>query len=623
MEHSIKTTGEPNRNDMFSPITQTINQSKHPIEIPKNDTSSWAKFDIDLGTVVERSSIHSEGRASPWSAESKENDLSPACKDKRKHRKMKRHKQNVWHEDEESEEGWDPRPEHSSWSPSWRENGWSDGDSMYDDIPPYVEREYNSPRRGRRRRISPWNSRDQSPWEEDDRDVCEEQWENPRWQDEPRQRPKHRGPSWEDERRRHYEESRKPRKPMIWPSEMDRKSSRESLTWEDEERYSKRNYGDRRRRKWDDDFHNRNRWREREWSEGGMKMNNRYYKERSHDLHWDIEYSDHADDESSRWPQRPRSCERGRRQFSLPYSAETDFNERSSERRYMRNRDGHCGDVDYRRKAHSHQSQKPRRKHSQNSPFEDDFIPEFSKEMCSPGGSDAFESDMKQGAVPFESNVKQFDKSKQCEISQTSIHSSEYNRETAKMCRSYQQSPFEDDFTQPEARRCSGRSVSSELSDQKGSDDVFFPTSNESVKLPRSETIRRPKSATQTDTNIRMKVSKPLHSGDHSNSSDVTKEFSQTDCDQVDIKNAQHVNDKKHGNNEFKLHGSIKRSDSSSSLRKSESVNIFARNNDPFDDDFFCEENTKLNRGRDKLSRNIISDTKWNESFDAFRFEDK
>ncbi|XP_014287572.1 protein disabled isoform X1 [Halyomorpha halys] len=630
IDHNIKTTGESNGNEIFSPVVAAMNESKHSVEIPKNDTSSWAKFDVDLGTVGEsRSSIHSEGRASPWSTESKDNDLSPACRDKRKHRKMKRHKQNIWHEDEESEEGWDPRPEHSSWSPSWRENGWSDGDSMYDDTPPYVEREYHSPRRGRRRRVSPWNSRDQSPWEEDDRDICDEQWENSRWQDEPRQRPKHRGPSWEDERRRHYEESRKPRKQMIWLNEVDRKSSRESLTWEDEERYSKRNYGDRRRRKYDDDFHNRNRWREREWSEGGMKVSNRYYKERSHDPHWDLEYSDHADDEISRWPQRPRSCERGRRQFSLHHPAETDFNERSSERRYMRNRDVHCGDTDYRRKAHSHQTQKQRRKHSQNSPFEDDFSSQFgfSKEMSSPGGSDAFELDIKQNAVPFEGNVKQFiDQSKQTEFSQfntPTTHSSEYNKETAKVCRSYQQSPFEDDFTPPEARRCSGRSASSELSDQRGSDDVFFPNSNENIKQSRSDTIRRPISATQPEINVRIMASKPISTGDQSNSCDVAREFIQTDCDQIDINNVQHINERKQVGNEFKLQGSIKRSDSCSSLRKSESVNIFARNNDPFDDDFFCEESTKNNRSRDKLSRNIISDTKWNESFDTFSFEDK
>lgn len=66
--------------------------------------------------------------------------------------------------------------------------------------------------------------------------------------------------------------------------------------------------------------------------------------------------------------------------------------------------------------------------------------------------------------------------------------------------------------------------------------------------------------------------------------------------------------------------GHLQRSDSSSSLRKSESVNIFARNNDPFDDDFFCEESSS-HKSKEKFSKSNSNESKWAESFSAFSFD--
>ncbi|XP_024083158.1 protein disabled isoform X2 [Cimex lectularius] len=583
--------------------------------------SSWAKFDSNNMPLESASSIHSEGHISPWSTESKDNDLSPACRDKRKHRKVRRHKQNQWQEDEESEEGWDGRVEHSSWSPSWRENGWSDGDSLYNETHGYIEHDYPSPRRGRRRRMSPWNSREQSPWEEDDRDLSEDQWEGSRWQDDVCQRPKHRGQSWEDERRRHYEEPRKPRNVKMW--------SNEPHAWEDDERYQKRNYIDRRRRKWDEDVHNRNRnWRERDWAEAGMKMSNRYCKERSHDSHWDSEYGEH-DDESSHWNQRPRSCDRGRRQFSGHHSSDSDF----PDRRYMRSREGHCSDLDYRRKAQTLQRQKQRRKHSQNSPFEDDFSSQFSFSKESPGGPDAFDPEIKTSPVPFETHKKPgfTDSSRVKDFSQypshSNIHSQPEYRDSSgnKISRSYQQSPFEDDFTSPDNRRCSGRSASSDLSDPRGSDEIF-PGHPELPKPSRSDVAKRPKSANQAESltrNTKSFKSVPPQLDSHK-VPHQTKTVTHPECEMSDVNIAQCMTDKKGNNSDCKGRiSNLKRSDSSSSLRKSESVNIFARNNDPFDDDFFCEENTTLHRNKDKLSKTLGHESKWADSFNAFSFDEE
>jgi hypothetical protein len=79
----------------------------------------------------------------------------------------------------------------------------------------------------------------------------------------------------------------------------------------------------------------------------------------------------------------------------------------------------------------------------------------------------------------------------------------------------------------------------------------------------------------------------------------------------------------------------LMRVDSSSSLRKSESVNIFARESDPFDDDFFSSEVTMTtmprpgaessNRAADKSNSNNNSNEHfmWTKAFDAFNFEEE
>jgi len=96
------------------------------------------------------------------------------------------------------------------------------------------------------------------------------------------------------------------------------------------------------------------------------------------------------------------------------------------------------------------------------------------------------------------------------------------------------------------------------------------------------------------------------------------------------------------GNKVEKLQSTMKvrmsnlmRVDSSSSLRKSESVNIFARENDPFDDDFFSSEMMistiphpgadLSNRMSDKPNSNNNSNEhyKWTKAFDSFNFEEE
>jgi hypothetical protein len=79
----------------------------------------------------------------------------------------------------------------------------------------------------------------------------------------------------------------------------------------------------------------------------------------------------------------------------------------------------------------------------------------------------------------------------------------------------------------------------------------------------------------------------------------------------------------------------LMRVDSSSSLRKSESVNIFGRESDPFDDDFFSSDAAVAtlprygadlaNRVPDKpnSNNNPSEHLKWTKAFDSFNFEEE
>lgn len=592
--------------------------------------NAWAKFENNAADPEKSQETPNEGHVSPWSADSKENDLSPTIQEKKKYCRPRRR---LVRDEDENDEHWNMRMEPRSWSPSWRENGWSDGDSLCDEVPPYV-RDYHCDWRGCRRRVSPWNSRDQSPWDEDERELTEDQWDDCRWQGESRQRQRYKGPSWEDERRRHYEEVRKSRKQMAWSSDLDRKSSRESLTWDDDDRYSKRSYVERRHRKWDDEVQGRHRrWRDRERVEPGKKMSVRYYRDRSHDHQWDDDYIEQSEVEQTHWPQRPRSCDRNRRQYG--HHSSDDF----SERRYPRtmNRDEYSTDIDYRRRAQTLQLQKSRRKHNvTSSPFEDDFNTHFgySNEINFAGSSsDLFEGDIKPPSMSMDSRKKyQFSEcSKQKDYSQFgsphtpgSVHSRDDEISLKSSNRCCQQSPFEDDFTSPETRRCSGRSVSSDLSDPKSGDDVFYAEPKEPYKMKCDNRRTRVSNKSDPGTSSAWPSNKPVTpNSEYAQTDNCRKKNNITDREDPSEYSAPYGLEKKVNVSDYKpMLPSLKRSDSGSSLKKSESINIFARNRDPFDDDFFCESSSKSS-GIEKGKSNFVDPVKWNDAFNSFNFADE
>uniref|UniRef100_A0A1B6CRJ7 PID domain-containing protein n=2 Tax=Clastoptera arizonana TaxID=38151 RepID=A0A1B6CRJ7_9HEMI len=597
------------------------NTTERNTELKENDVDgdSWARFET---CIVETESIHSEGNTSPWSVDSKEKN-SPGWRDQpeRKPRKNKRYKpHSEWLEDDESEERWSHRHSQNSSreSPAWRENGWSDGDSMYDEAPPYDpihHTPYHNQRRGRRRRkISPWRktSRDPSPWEEDDRELSEDQWEGKRWDDSWHGRTKHRGSSWDEERRR--DESRK-RRSSPWSTEGDRRSSRESLAWEDDERYQRRNYRDRRRRRWEEQqSYSRN----REWREQGRR-NHQYYRDRSHESPWDDEFSEQGDEESPRCQTRKQVWARRRvnedenfdRRYKRPSSREEQLSP----------------DTDHHWSARKSQTLQPRKnncykKPSQSSPFEDDFTSHsFSYSIDrSPGTGSDVPSEKSGKAVQNKVQTSPDVFKKKDSFNETVGPSSlDVSKELNPRCGQHQYL-FEDDFTPPNTRRCSGRSMSSDISEKQGrrdeelkvSDEVFVNEVNFSDKFIRSRIKENMIELNMAKRKIR-----------NNSSCDVALGKSKGEIETVEENVSKRYNDRRPVGPDLKSRiSNLRRTDSSSSLRKSESVNIFAYNSDPFDDDFFSSDiNTLPRNSKEDKSKATSDPFKWTEAFSAFNFD--
>lgn len=627
---------------------------------PNSLGEGWAKFENCPVEVEKSGSIHSEGNVSPWSIDSKDaskEPYSPAWRDQpeRKSCKGRRHKPPEWQEDDESEEGWGTHRSRTSWEePPWRENGWSDGDSLYDETPPYDYKhhpQYHNQRRGRRRKVSPWRktSRDPSPWDEDDRDLSEDQWENKRWEESSWQaRPKHRGPSWEEERKREdlrrddlrrdetrrsdsrrdeprREESRRDdsrrddsrrddsrkRRPSPWGTEGDRRSSRESLAWEDDERYSRRNYRDRRRRRWEDPNYSRRDWREREQ---GRRNYSQYYRDRSHESPWEDEFSEQGDEDSPRCQTRKQVWNRPRNSEDEQYDQR--YNRPSSrEEQNIAEIDAHWARKSQTLQTRSRSNRSKKR--SQNSPFEDDFSSQnfvFPSEKSPGAGSDLSDYGTKTVQSKPQSSPDEVLKRKDGFGESVDFSPQDSKGLTPRS----QQSPFEDDFTPPETRR-NGRKHSSEssekrvhLEDRKSSDDVFLGDSFSS-DVGRTRSSKLDKNI--TEHSISKKLGKAIHSDQ---SLGKFKTESESLSEELASKRS---SDKRQGSEIKPRNSNVRRNDLNSI--KSDSVNIFGRSGDPFDDDFFSGDSSSstLTRSKDKSKKS--DPFKWTEAFSAFNFDEE
>ncbi|XP_020285651.1 protein disabled isoform X2 [Pseudomyrmex gracilis] len=346
-EHRAKDTKPPPASsgfeDMFSPFSETTRQEKDD----SKEDSNWAKFDTGIFVSSDRSSCEGQrsiGGTSPWSPDGK--DFHREVPFKGSGGGGYRHSgdsDNEWKDEEESEEsngkvrGDGGRFWSGSRHPRFDAPGFDDRSSFYED----GEKRGGSfhERMDRKSRGTPWTKsshrpRDPSPWHEesqwddegprrcrmhrkvqpykDDEDQYEAHWKC-------RPKPPPQRYNWPHDGHAYYDEERK-RKLMLW-NEDDRFGSEESMGYDEEDRWGRRRYD---RRRWEED----NRfWGRRGPPDAEYPMRDAYYyyrdRERPHDYpSWDEEYGpEHPGDDSPRynpatrkrhWPKRPNSANDGR-----------------------------------------------------------------------------------------------------------------------------------------------------------------------------------------------------------------------------------------------------------------------------------------------------------------------
>lgn len=629
--------------DMFCPFAETTRLDK---DDSNKEDSNWAKFDTGIFGSSDRSSCEGQrsiGGTSPWSPDGKDFHREIPFKGSGGYRHSG-DSDNEWKDEEESEESngrvrGDGRYWSGSRHPRFDAPGFEDR-SFYED-PDKRDRSSFRDRMGRKSRGAPWaksggahRPRDPSPWHE------ESQWEDegPRryphrkvqpykddedqyeahWKCRPKLPPPQRCNWSHDVHGSYYDDERK-RKLMLWNEEDRFGSSQESMGYDEEDRWSRRRY---ERRRWEED----NRfWCRRGPPDADYPMREAYYyyrdsRDRPHDYpSWDEEYvPERPGDDSPRynpassrkrhWPKRPNSANDGRnsdmvyadpRKFAASRSECSDNDSdpylRSSQR--SRSRESYWGsDQEYdswverpywsegpdsksetmhRKRIARH---KTRQVQKTQSPFEDDFAQSV-EHMEASGPSGAVES-----LAPVDARVRPDATDQKREPPPASPSSGirgspkdHLRREIPVREYSKRSSYFEDDLT-PTA------SASSDTSDRQRLSSELKATPEElpcDTKDPQQSIDGFVSEDSGRDS---------FFNGDMRFDDDAFVFKSELDDNVPDhrattlpLKNSRQG---KYGPGNNNNNNKTARGDQY--IRKSESVNIFARESDPFDgDDFF------------------------------------
>ncbi|XP_029038802.2 protein disabled [Osmia bicornis bicornis] len=605
--------------DIFCPFAEL----KQDRDDSKDD--NWAKFDTGL-FVSDRpcEGPHSISGTSPWSPDGKEFHKEPSFKGSMY--RQSGDSDNEWKDEEESEES----------------NGRIRGDERFwcSRLPRIDPPRMDAPRLGgpgskrdrsfrdrmvekpreaawmknpchRPREPSPWH--DESQWEKESRRYPhrkmpykdeEEQYEA-HW----KCRPKPQRWNWPHEHGPFYDDERK-RKMMLWKD--DRFGSQESMGYDEEDRWPRRKY---ERRRWEEDTRFWNRRTGPPDSDYATREGYYYYREnrdRPHDYPstWDEEYgSDRPGDDSPRyslsgrkrhWPKRPNSANEGRNadmvypesrgKFGTSRSEcsdnDSDPYPRSSQR--SRSRESYWGsDQEYdswverpywsegpdskseslhRKKVPRH---KPRQPHAKTqSPFEDDFAQSIEHVDQSAVESlttvePRIRSDMEQPPPPTSpSSSKRYPKD---------LPRKDIQREYSK-----RSSYFEDDLT-PTASGMSDTSDRQRLSSELKATPEELPCDSKDAHQTADGFVSE-------DSGRDSYFNGDLRYDDDDAftfKSELEDNVSDHRTTTLPLKNHSRQGKYSAGSN----NNNNKRSDQY--IRKSESVNIFVRENDPFDDDDF------------------------------------
>ncbi|KAL6255854.1 hypothetical protein P5V15_013096 [Pogonomyrmex californicus] len=624
--------------DMFCPFAETTRLDKDD----NKEDSNWAKFDTGIFGSSDRSSCEGQrsiGGTSPWSPDGKDFHREIPFKGSGGYRHSG-DSDNEWKDEEESEESngrvrGDGRYWSGSRHPRIDAPGFEDR-SFYDDVDKR-DRSFRD-RMGRKSRGAPWakssgvhRPRDPSPWHE------ESQWEDegPRrtyphrkmqpYKDDEDQyethwkcRPKPPIPpqrcNWSHDS--YYDDERK-RKLMLW-NEEDRFGSSQESCYDEEDRWSRKRW---ERRRWEEESRF---WGRRGPPDADYPMREAYYyyrdsRERPHDYpSWDEEYGpERPGDDSPRynpagrkryWPKRPNSANDGRnsdmlyadpRKFGASRSECSDNDSdpylRPSQR--SRSRESYWGsDQEYdswverpywsegpdsksetmhRKRIARH---KTRQVQKTQSPFEDDFAQSI-EHMETPGvGSSGAAV---EPLAPMDARVRLDTADQKRELPPASPSSGvrslkDPRRDIPVREYSKRSSYFEDDLT-PTASASSDASDRQRLSSELKATPEELPCDTKDPQQPIDGFVSEDSGRDS------------FFNGDLRFDDDAFVFKSELDDNVPDhrattlpLKNSRQG---KYGpgnnNNNNKARGD-------QYIRKSESVNIFARENDPFDgDDFF------------------------------------
>ncbi|KAG7205626.1 hypothetical protein KM043_007589 [Ampulex compressa] len=605
--------------DVFCPFGTETRQDE------LKDDANWGKFDAGV-FGSDRSSCEgprSVGGTSPWSPDGKEFHREASYKSS-----VHRHSgdsDNEWKDEEESEESnGRVRGDGRFWygrHPRFEAGAFEDR-SFYEEAPGDKRDRSFRDRMGRKSRGAPWSKatghrpRDPSPWHEE----CQ-------WEEEPRRYPHRKMPykddeeqyeghwkcrpkpqgrwNWGHEHGSFYDDERK-RKLMLW-NEEDRFGSQESMGYDEDDRWSRRKY---ERRRWEEDARFWGRRTGPPESEYPMRETYYYYREsreRPHDYPtaWDEEYTgDRPADDSPRynpsgrkrhWPKRPNSANEGRNadmvypeprgKFGASRSECSDIDSdpylRPSQR--SRSRESYWGSDQefdswaerpywsegpdskseslHRKRIARH---KPRTAQTKTqSPFEDDFGPSVEQ----------VESPVLEALPAVEPRMRVEADQKPAPSSPSPRCSKEHpRREPPREYAGKRSSYFEDDLT-PTA------SASSDASDRQRLSSDLKATPEE---LPCDSKDRSIDGFAAEDA-----AQDAFFNGDLRYEDDAFAFKSELEDNVPDhkattlpLKNSRQTKYPGNNNNNSKARGD-------QYIRKSESVNIFVRKNDPFDDDDF------------------------------------
>ncbi|KAF5280274.1 hypothetical protein FQR65_LT03082 [Abscondita terminalis] len=517
------------------------------------------------------------------------------------------------------------------------------------------------------------SSRDASPWEEEprrrERDVREhrEMWTSRHSRQQhsfERQRDRRHADSWDEEDDYEYDEehsgryhwperhSKEPDKERHGGGMRERDSERWSEDWNESRRHRRRRDAERDRwccPDWDQDlgYGNTNRWRER-------KHEDRYYSREPQESPWEEEYGNVPDDSSG----HSRYLMANKRNWKRPSSASemdrktADTKTRSGQ--YYVASGGSDGERDRRYKVN-------RRSKSRDSQFSESTVQsryriDSNLTLRAPyrNKPHAIQKSPIEAEFSHEFLSKKFENSK-IDIKRSSTlgnrkKSKEISKTDQLMHTFPRKANFENNFVPSETES----PISANISPRFTFDNDFETSEAESpiaLMCTKRHTNLFDNGHTKIKPNLRYDTRKTTFKEDRISPSRSTQKSPFEDDFSPPVEKAEiqlHKNITKSSIKEENDDNENAEEDSftannfdknlirkkilnknrlsssfhiDSNLKKSESVNIFARETDPFDDEFFSGSNLQDLEEVDKFPRG--SDHKWTENFEDYDFQDR